>query len=220
MAIVALFLSTINAQDDLGSTVNAADSKKGVTTDASSGLSGESNAAALKIGFIDMNRLFTAYPATKQAEETMNVERAKAGSELDQRLERLKAMMAKIEKQSGVARENLVEQARALDKENSDFRTSREKVLADRFKELRKQIIDELTVIVKEVSDANGLNVLYDTSGMSMGQVPVIFYTKGVFDITDACIEKSKSSKKSKSPEKSKSPVENQKKNQGQNPFL
>jgi Skp family chaperone for outer membrane proteins len=214
MAIVALFLSTINAQDGLGSTVNAADSKKGVTTDATSGLSGESNAAALKIGFIDMNRLFTAYPATKQAEETINAEKAKAGSELDQRLERLKAMMAKIEKQSGAARENLVEQARALDKENSDFRTSREKILADRFKELRKQIIDELTVIVKEVSDANGLNVLYDTSGMSMGQVPVIFYTKGVFDITDACIEKAKS------PVKAKPPVKDQKKNQGQNPFL
>ena len=58
---------------------------------------------------------------------------------------------------------------------------------------MRKKIIDELTVIVREVSDGNGLNVLYDKSGMSMGQVPVIFYTKGVFDITDACIEKAKS---------------------------
>lgn len=192
-ATIAFFLSTINAQDDLGSILNAAEFKKQATADPTSGLSGESNAAALKIGFIDMNRFFTEYPATKRAEETLNAERAKAKSELDQRLARLKTMMAKIEQQSGAARENSVEQARELDKEISEFRTSREKTLQDKFVEMRKKIIDELTVIIREVSDANGLNVLYDKSGMSMGQVPVIVYTKGVFDITDACIEKAKS---------------------------
>jgi len=174
-------------------TFDSAEFSKQATADPTSGLSGESNAAALKIGFIDMNRFFTEYPATKRAEETLNAERAKAKSELDQRLARLKAMMAKIEQQSGAARENSVEQARELDKEISEFRTSREKALQDKFVEMRKKIIDELTIIIREVSNANGLNVLYDKSGMSMGQVPVIIYTKGVFDITDACIEKAKS---------------------------
>ena len=174
-------------------TFNSAAFSKQATADPTSGLNGESNAAALKIGFVDMNRFFTEYPATKRAEETLNAERAKAKSELDQRLARLKAMMAKIEQQSGAARENSVEQARELDKEISEFRTSREKALQDKFVEMRKKIIDELTIIIREVSNANGLNILYDKSGMSMGQVPVIIYTKGVFDITDACIEKAKS---------------------------
>ena len=88
-ATIALFLSTMTAQDDLGSILNAAEFKKQAPADPTSGLSGESNAAALKIGFIDMNRLFTEYPATKRAEETLNAERAKAKSELDQRLARL-----------------------------------------------------------------------------------------------------------------------------------
>lgn len=175
------------------SAFNSAEFSKQSAADPTSGLTGESNAAALKIGFIDMNRFFTEYPATKRAEETLNGERAKAKSELDQRLARLKAMMAKIEQQSGATRENSVEQARALDKEISEFRTTREKALQDKFVEMRKKIIDELMVIVREVCQAKGLNVLYDTNGMSTQQVPVILYTKGVFDITDACIEKAKS---------------------------
>jgi hypothetical protein len=80
-----------------------------------------------------------------------------------------------------------------LDKEIIEFRASREKVLADKFKLLRKEIIDELMIIVREVCEAKGLNVLYDTNGMSTQQIPVVLYTKGVFDITDACIEKAKS---------------------------
>ena len=185
--------SKIFAQDELGSIINAAEFKKQAPVDSTSGLSGESNAATLKIGFIDLNRLFTEYPATKRAEESLNAERAKAKNELDQRLNRLKSMMTKIHQQSGSARDSLVEDARELDKEISEFRSNREKTLQDKFVEMRKKIIEELNLIIREVAEENKLNVLYDKSGMSMGQVPVIVYTKGVFDITDACIEKAKS---------------------------
>jgi hypothetical protein len=108
---VSGILDSISTKSGFSKTIEV---KKQGTVDSTSGLNGESNAAALKIGFIDMNRLFTEYPATKAAEDKLNSERAKAGSELDQRLEKLKAMMAKIDIQSGAARENLVEQARAL----------------------------------------------------------------------------------------------------------
>jgi hypothetical protein len=58
---------------------------------------------------------------------------------------------------------------------------------------MRKEIINKLNVIVREVATAHQVNVIYDKSGMSMGQVPVVLYTNGVFDITDACIEKARS---------------------------
>ena len=169
VAIMALLLSTINAQDDLGSVLKAAESKKEMPTVTTSRVSVESKPPALKFGFVDMNRLFTGYPATKRAEETLNAEKAKAKSEVNRRI------------------------GRQTDKEVSEFRTSQEKILEDSFTKMRKKIIDELNIIIKEISDANGLNVVYDTSGMSMGQVPFIFYTNGVFDITDACLERAKS---------------------------
>jgi Skp family chaperone for outer membrane proteins len=202
VAIIALLLSTINAQDDLGSVLKAAESKKEMPTVTTSRVSVESKPPALKFGFVDMNRLFTGYPATKRAEETLNAERAKAKSELDQRNEKLRDMMIKLKNLSGSARENLLEQVRAFDKDVSEFRTNREKILQDSFTKMRKKIIDELNIIIKEISDANELNVVYDTSGMSMGQVPVTVYTNGVLDITDACLEMAKS------------PVKNQKRNQ------
>jgi len=183
---------TMLAQDELGSIINAAEFKKQAPVDSTSGLSGESNAGTLKIGFIDLNRLFTEYPATKRAEESLNAERAKAKTELDQRLNSLKSMMSRIEQQSGSASKSLVEQARELDKEISEFRASREKTLQDKFVQMRKKIIEELDSLIREVAEENKLNVLYDKSGMSMGQVPVVVYTKGVFDITDACIAKAR----------------------------
>jgi outer membrane protein len=192
LVAVMLLVPKLQAGDELGSILNAADFKKAAPADTTSGLGGESNAATLKIGFIDMNRVFTEYPETKLAEETLNADRAKAKNELDQRLSRLKTMMGRIDQSSGPNRESLVEQARALDKEIGEFRTSREKILQDKFMEMRKKILDEINVIIRDVANEKSLNVLYDRSGMSMGQVPVVVYTKGVFDITDACIAKAK----------------------------
>lgn len=184
---LALFSSNLIGEDFTESLKNQPSST------SKAGLTGESNASALKIGFIDMNRFFTEYPRTKLAENSLNSERIKIKMQLDQLLSKLKAMKAGIDQQSGAARENSLTQVRNLEKEVSEFTTSREKVLQEQFKEMRNKILVELLPIVKEVSDNNGINILYDKSGMSTGQVPVVLYTKGVFDITDACIEMGKS---------------------------
>lgn len=181
----------VYAEDELGNILNAAEFKRtSAPVDLTSGLNGESNAASLKIAFIDMNRLFTSFHETKAAEEKLNDARAEAKSELDRKLARLQEMMNEINSRSRTD-DRLVQQARDLDKQIADFRSKREKVLQDQFTEMRKAIIDKLNVVVRKVAEEHELNVIYDRSGMSMGQVPVIIYTKGVFDITDACIEKS-----------------------------
>jgi Skp family chaperone for outer membrane proteins len=186
----------VYAEDELGNILNAAEFKRtSAPVDTTSGLNGESNAAALKIAFIDMNRLFTSFHETKAAEEKLNDARAEAKTELDNKLARLQEMMNEINAQNSRGRsdERLLQQARDLDKQIADFRSKREKILQNQFTEMRKAIIDKLNAIVRIVAEEHGLNVIYDRSGMSMGQVPVIIYTKGVFDITDACIEKSNS---------------------------
>lgn len=186
---VALPLA-VYAEDELGNILNAAEFKRtSAPVDLTSGLNGESNAAALKIAFIDMNRLFTSFHETKAAEEKLNDARAEAKSELDRKLARLQEMMNEINSRSRTD-DSLVQQARDLDKQIADFRSKREKILQDQFTEMRKAIIDKLNVVVRKVAEEHELNVIYDRSGMSMGQVPVIIYTRGVFDITEACIEK------------------------------
>jgi len=188
--IFVLLPISVFAEDELGNILNAAEFRRTpAPIDATSGLDGESNAAALKIAFIDMNLLFTSFHETKNAEEKLNEARAQAKSELDRKLARLQEMMNQINSRSR-SDDRLVQQARELDKEIADFRSKREKILQDQFTEMRKAIIDKLNAVVRIVAEEHGLNVIYDRSGMSMGQVPVIIYTKSVFDITDACIEK------------------------------
>jgi Skp family chaperone for outer membrane proteins len=54
--------------------------------------------AQLKLGTVDMNKVFTAYFKTKDAEDKINDARAAAKKELDDRLETLKKAMDEINK--------------------------------------------------------------------------------------------------------------------------
>ena len=175
IALLSLALPlAVYAEDELGNILNAAEFKRtSAPVDTTSGLNGESNAAALKIAFIDMNRLFTSFHETKAAEEKLNDARAEAKTELDRKLARLQEMMNEINSRSRTD-DSLVQQARDLDKQIADFRSKREKILQDQFTEMRKAIIDKLNAVVRIVAEEHGLNVIYDRSGMSMGQVPVI----------------------------------------------
>ena len=55
-------------------------------------------AAQMKVGIVDMNKVFTSYHKTKEAETRLNDARAQAKSDLDGRLETLKTDMEEINK--------------------------------------------------------------------------------------------------------------------------
>ena len=54
--------------------------------------------AQMKVGIVDMNKLFTSYYKTKDAEARLNDARAQAKTDLDGRLETLKSNMEEINK--------------------------------------------------------------------------------------------------------------------------
>jgi Skp family chaperone for outer membrane proteins len=191
--LAALFLpaANVDAQSgDLKSLIEGVEIKRNASSDSTAGLEGEASAANLRIGFVDMNRLFTSHPKTKAAEAELNRSRAAAKADLDDRLAKLKRLMERIEQTGGTQKERLVSEARSMDSAISEFRESQEGVLQEKFVEMRKEIIAEITAVVESVSEEHRLNVLLDLSGMSMGQIPVVVYTNNVFDITDACVER------------------------------
>ena len=143
-----------------------------------------------KIGILDMNAIFTQYHRTKDAEAKLNEARAAAKTELDSRLETLKKAMDEINKlnvdlekpelskdakdKSSKARDQKIAEARNLDREIAEFRGTRERQLQEQFIRMRK--------------DA-GYDVVLDKSGMSMGQVPVVIYSKAELDFSKSIIE-------------------------------
>lgn len=162
--------------------------------------------AQLKVGIIDMNGVFTSYYKTKDAEQQLNQQRAAAKKQFDDRLDTLKKSMDEINKLNGEieqpelskdakdakvkVRDQKVAEARSLDKEISDFKGSKERALQEQFLRMRKDIIDDIMKVVNsKVSDA-GYDLVLDKSGLSMGQVPVVIYSRDDMDFSKDIIAK------------------------------
>jgi len=160
--------------------------------------------AQIKMGTVDMNQVFTSYYKTKTAEKKINNERAAAKTELDTRLETLKKAMDEINKMNqdmekpelsndGKAkaskdRDDKVQEARNLDREIAEFRTGREKQLQDQFLRMRTDIIKDIMIVVNEKVKGGGYDLVLDKSGASMGQIPVVLYSRGDLDFSDEII--------------------------------
>ncbi len=162
--------------------------------------------AQVKLGILDMNRVFTEYYKTKDAEKKLNDQRAAAKKEFDDRVETLKTKMETINKLNAEIeapelsqdakdaklkeREELVAEARNLDREVNDFKGTRERQLQEQFIRMRKDIIDDIMKIVNtQITDA-GYDLVLDKSGLSAGQIPVVVYSRDDSDFSTEIIEK------------------------------
>ena len=152
-----------------------------------------------------MNAIFTGYHRTKDAESKLNDARAAAKTELDTRLETLKKSMDEINKlnadfekpelskdakeKAARTRDEKVVEARNLDREIAEFRGTRERQLQEQFIRMRKDLIDDIMKIVTEKVKAGGYDLVLDKSGMSMGQVPVVLFSKDSMDFSSEIID-------------------------------
>jgi Skp family chaperone for outer membrane proteins len=160
--------------------------------------------AQIKLGIVDMNAVFTAYYKTKDAEAKLNEARAAAKTELDERLETLKKSMDEINKlnqevekpelskdgkdKAAKIRDEKVQEARNLDREISEFRGTRERQLQEQFMRMRKDIVEDIMKTVNEKVKAAGFDIVMDKSGMSMGQIPVVLYSRADLDFSSELI--------------------------------
>jgi len=156
--------------------------------------------AQLKVGTVDMNTVFTSYYKTKDAEAKLNDARAGAKKELDDRLDVLKKAMEDINKMnqdiekpelSKDGKDKLkkelddkVQTARNLDRETGEFRQTRERQLQEQFMRMRKDIIDDIMKVITDKVKNGGYDLVLDKSGVSMGQVPIVLYSRGDLDFS------------------------------------
>ncbi len=160
--------------------------------------------AQLKLGTVDMNAVFTSYYKTKEAETKINETRVEAKKDLDSRIEVLKQKMEAINKLnkevekpelSKDGKDKIVkelnekaQEARALDKEIGEFRGTKEGQLREQFLRMRKDIIDDIMVVVNEKVKTAGYDLVLDKSGASMGQIPIVLYSRNDVDFSNEVI--------------------------------
>lgn len=160
--------------------------------------------AQLKVGVVDMNQAFVDYYKTREAEAKINAAREEAKTALDERLEGLNKAVEEINRlQQEIQRPELSESARetkarelnekandtrTLDREVSEFRSNRERQIQEQFVRMRTDIIEEIMGVVNEKIKTAGFDLVFDKSGLSMGQIPVMIYSRADMDFTPAVI--------------------------------
>ena len=156
--------------------------------------------ADLKVGTVDMNQIFTDYYKTKDAQTKYSSAEKAANDDLDGRVATLKKSMLEINQlnsdlqKQGLSKDEIeakrkelqpkIEAARNLDREIADFRSNKQKALQDEFLRMRKDIVDDITKTVSDLSKNKGYDIVVDKSGLSAGAVPVVLFSNPSFDFT------------------------------------
>ena len=156
--------------------------------------------AQVKFGTVDMNRVFSEYYKTKDAQAKYADAETTANKDLNDRVEVLKKSMQEISqinsdlekpelsKEAKDAklkdRELKVAAARSLYREITEYRSAKQKTLQDQFLRMRKDIVDDIMKTVNDLVKAKAYDIVFDKSGLSAGAVPVVLYSRDDLDFS------------------------------------
>ena len=163
------------------------------------------SAQTVKIGTVDMKKVFENYYKTKDAEARINEARNAAKKEMDDRMDvynkgvnEVKKMNEEIESPAlgkeaketkSKARDEKVGELNTMQREINEFRQTREKQLQEQSVRMRGGIVDEINKIVEAKVKSENFDVVLDKSGPSLNGVPVVLYSRDAFEFTDEVIK-------------------------------
>ena len=126
--------------------------------------------------------------------------------DLDERMEKRKELQDSIEKLNDEIKKPELAQATAQKKakerddkigewqtmmrELQQYQAEKEKQLADQTLRIRNGIVAEILEIVKAKTDSENYDLVFDTSGNSINNIPVVISAKASYDFTKEIVEK------------------------------
>jgi len=163
-------------------------------------------APQLRIATVDMQELFKQYHRTLEAQQQINVDRARVQKENNERLARVKQVQEQIELLGKQLEDPAVNEAKknalfkewqtrqqegiALDRERREFSQRRTQALNEMLVRKMKGILEEIRKIVEEQAKLDNFDFVFDRSGLSSSQVPFMLYTKDSTDITAVLLKR------------------------------
>ncbi len=160
--------------------------------------------AQVKIGTVDMNRIFSSYYKTKDAEARINEARAAAKQQLDEMMDHYKQNLDDINKLNDdinkpelskeakdaktKERDDKIQETKNLEREITEFRDTREKQLQEQAVRMRNGIVDEITKLVDDKVKVENYDIVMDRSGLSLNGVPILVFAKDGLDFSDDII--------------------------------
>ncbi len=156
--------------------------------------------AAPKIATVDMQELFKQYFRTNEAQQQINVERARIQKDNNERLVRIRELETSLtelrqqiddpslpdSRKQTLFRDLQAQQQEAihLDRERREFLQRRNQALNERMVQRMRGILEEIRALVEEQARQDDYDFVFDKSGLSTSQVPLLLYTKDASDIT------------------------------------
>jgi Skp family chaperone for outer membrane proteins len=163
------------------------------------------SAQNLKVATVDMQELFMQYYQTNEAQDLINVERAKINQDNEDRLKRIREIETNLEnfkkqiedpsvnesKKQSLIKDFQAQQQEGiqLDKERREYIQRRTTALNENMVQRMKSILDDIRKLVEQRSKADNFDFVFDKSGMSTSQVPVLLYSKDATDITASLLK-------------------------------
>ncbi|MGC3991052.1 MAG: OmpH family outer membrane protein [Chthoniobacteraceae bacterium] len=160
--------------------------------------------AQLKVGTVDMNKIFSSYYKTKDAESRINEARNEAKKELDDRMDTHKKALDEINgindqlKKSELSKDakdklntslnQKIADFRTAESEITDFKNTREKQLQEQAVRMRNSIVQEINGLVQAKVKSDNYDLVFDKSGMSLNGVPILVYSRDAMDFSDDII--------------------------------
>ncbi len=154
----------------------------------------------LNIATVDMQELFKNYYRTAEAQNQINVERARIQKDNNERLGRIRELEENLgnlrkqledpsineSKKQSLFKEWQMQQQEgiALDRERREFLQRRNQALNEKMVQRMKGILEEIRKLVEEQAKVDNYDYVFDKSGLSTSQVPFLLYTKDATDIT------------------------------------
>lgn len=183
---------------------------------ASSFLAVRETQAQLKIGTVDVNRVFKSYGKTKDAEAKINDAKNAATKEFNERADAYKKAVEEINQINGqldaptlsatakaakaTERDEKIATVRNMQREITEFRQTREQQLQQEIQRMKEQIVQEITGVVLELVQAKKLDLVFDKSGASFNGFSPVLFSRESDDITDDVIAALRKKEPPKSP--------------------
>ncbi len=155
----------------------------------------------MKIGTVDMKRVFQEYYKTKEAEKKVNEDKSKAKKDLDTRHAEMQKLVTAWEAATKIVQDKLVNpelksqkqkelgdltsQIKALEREIDEFRRRREQQLQEQVMRMRKGLLEDISQHVEEKSKLDNYDLVFDKSGVSPSGVKFLLHTKDAVDFSN-----------------------------------
>ena len=162
-------------------------------------------AQGLKVGIVDMNRVFAEYYKTKDADKVVNEQKEAAKKELESINNDYKKLLdsyqklakeikdpaigEELRKKKGTEAQEVASKARALEREKKELTDRRQRMLLTEVDRKRKALIEEIQDVVSEMAKKKNYDVVFDKSGLGTRGIPFLLHSKDGVDFSQDLIK-------------------------------